>query len=80
MGQVRNALRAYAFATTPRVSVLARLNRLITGLGDSGLATALFGRLDVERRARSAGPCAGHPPPLLIGAAGGPAPVASRRA
>ena len=44
MGQVRNALRAYAFSDDRPAEVLARLNRLVTGLGDNGLATALFGR------------------------------------
>ena len=47
----------------------ARLNRLITGLGDTGLATALFGCIDpAQRMFRWA--CGGHPPPLLIGASG----------
>jgi sigma-B regulation protein RsbU (phosphoserine phosphatase) len=69
MGQVRNALRAYAFSEDAPAEVLARLNRLITGLGDNGLATALFGRVDpAQRMFRWA--CGGHPPPLLIGAAG----------
>jgi PAS domain S-box-containing protein len=69
MGQVRNALRAYAFSDDPPGEVLARLNRLVTGLGDNGLATALFGRIDPEQRMfRWA--CGGHPPPLLLGAAG----------
>jgi PAS domain S-box-containing protein len=69
MGQVRNALRAYAFSDDPPGEVLARLNRLVTGLGDDGLATALFGRIDPEQRMfRWA--CGGHPPPLLLGAAG----------
>jgi phosphoserine phosphatase RsbU/P len=69
MGQVRNALRAYAFSDDPPAEVLARLNRLITGLGDNGLATALFGRIDPGQR-MFRWSCAGHPPPLLIGAAG----------
>ena len=69
MGQVRNALRAYAFGDDSPATVLARLNRLIIGLGDDGLATALFGRLDpVQGTFRWAS--GGHPPPLLIGAAG----------
>src|SRR3954454_13081922 len=50
MGQVRNALRAYAFSDDPPAEVLARLNQLITGLGDKGLATALFGRLNPAQR------------------------------
>jgi PAS domain S-box-containing protein len=69
MGQVRNALRAYAFSDDPPAEVLARLNRLITGLGDSGMATALFGRIDPAQR-MFRWTCGGHPPPLLIGAAG----------
>lgn len=69
MGQVRNALRAYAFGSDSPADVLARLNRLITGLGDTGLATALFGRLDPAQRLFRWS-CGGHPPPLLIGADG----------
>jgi PAS domain S-box-containing protein len=69
MGQVRNALRAYAFSDESPADVLARLNRLITGLGDNGLATALFGRLDPAQRSFRWS-CGGHPQPLLIGAAG----------
>jgi len=69
MGQVRNALRAYAFSEDSPAEVLARLNRLVTGLGDNGLATALFGRIDAAQR-MFRWSCGGHPPPLLIGAAG----------
>ena len=69
MGQVRNALRAYAFSDDPPAEVLARLNRLVTGSGDDGLATALFGRIDSALRTFRWS-CGGHPPPLLIGAAG----------
>jgi serine phosphatase RsbU (regulator of sigma subunit) len=69
MGEVRNALRAYAFSDDPPAEVLSRLNRLVIGSGDKGLATALFGRLDSALRTfRWA--CGGHPPPLLVGAAG----------
>jgi sigma-B regulation protein RsbU (phosphoserine phosphatase) len=66
---VRNALRAYAFSDDPPADILARLNRLITGLGDNGLATALFGSIDPAQR-MFRWSCGGHPPPLLIGAAG----------
>ena len=66
MGQMRNALRAYAFADGPPASVLGHLNRLADGLADGGLATAAFCVLDVAGRTfRWAG--AGHPPPLVIG-------------
>jgi phosphoserine phosphatase RsbU/P len=69
MGQVRNALRAYAFSDDPPAEVLARLNTLVMGLGDHGMATALFGRIDPAQR-MFRWSCGGHPPPLLIGAAG----------
>jgi serine phosphatase RsbU (regulator of sigma subunit) len=69
MGQVRNAMRAYAFRYDPPAEVLARLNQLLTGLGDHGLATALIGRLDSGLRSFRWS-CGGHPPPLLIGSAG----------
>ena len=66
MGQMRNALRAYAFTNDPPADVLGRLNRLVDGLDDGGLATAAFGVLDIAARTfRWAG--AGHPPPLVIG-------------
>lgn len=69
MGQVRNALRAYAFGEDSPATVMVRLNQLIIGLGEDGLATALFGRLDlVQGTFRWAN--GGHPPPLLIGASG----------
>jgi len=69
MGQLRNALRAYAFTDGPPASVLARLNELTAGVPDGGLATAVFGRFDTGRRTfRWAS--AGQPPPMVIGADG----------
>jgi PAS domain S-box-containing protein len=69
MGQIRNALRAYAFSDESPGAVLGRLNRMTIGLGDDGLATAVFGRLHPDRRSfRWAS--AGHLPALLITSAG----------
>jgi serine phosphatase RsbU (regulator of sigma subunit) len=69
MGQMRNALRAYAFSDGPPGNVLGRLNALTSGLSEGALATAIYGRVDVDRCTFSwAG--AGHPPPLLISAEG----------
>ena len=69
MGQMRNALRAYAFSEGPPGVVLGRLNALTAGLSEGALATAIYGRVDVERSTFSwAG--AGHPPPLVISADG----------
>ncbi|MGW3011856.1 SpoIIE family protein phosphatase [Streptomyces sp. NPDC001219] len=64
MGQVRTAVRAYATAGAAPGEVLARTNRLLTGL-DPGLFTScLYVHIDLRtRRACLAG--AGHPPPLL---------------
>lgn len=69
MGQMRNALRAYAFPDGAPADVLGRLNGMADGFADSGLATAIFGLLDLTGGTfRWAG--AGHPPPLLIGEEG----------
>jgi serine phosphatase RsbU (regulator of sigma subunit) len=69
MGQMRNALRAYAFSEGPPGIVLGRLNALTAGLSDGALATAIYGRVDVDRCTFTwAG--AGHPPPLVISAEG----------
>jgi serine phosphatase RsbU (regulator of sigma subunit) len=69
MGQVRNALRAYAFSEDTPAAALAGLNALTTGLRDGGLATAVFGRLQpTHRTLRWAS--AGHLPPLLISPTG----------
>jgi PAS domain S-box-containing protein len=69
MGQVRNALRAYAFSEDTPAAALTGLNALTTGLRDGGLATAVFGRLQPSHRTlRWAS--AGHLPPLLISPTG----------
>jgi PAS domain S-box-containing protein len=69
MGQMRNALRAYAFADGPPAAVLDRLNTLAVQLAEGGLATAVLGLLDADRRTfRWAN--AGHLPPLVIAATG----------
>ncbi len=71
MGQMRNALRAYAFAFAdgPPASVLDRLNKLTACLADGGLATAVFGLFDTVRRTFHWAH-AGQPPPVVIGADG----------
>lgn len=64
MGQVRAAMRAHAADGTNPCRVLARTNRLITGLGTDLLASAAYVRLDTRRR-RALITRAGHPQPLL---------------
>ncbi len=68
MGQLRSVLRSYAWEGDPPVGVLARLNRLVLGLGLNQLATCFYGRLELpgpsgERLLTYAN--AGHLPPLL---------------
>jgi chemotaxis family two-component system sensor kinase Cph1 len=70
MTQLRTALRAYLFEGHGPADSLDHLDRLMDGLLDLGLATAVVATLD-----RSTGEvelaCAGHPPPLMLPAAGG---------
>ncbi len=66
MGQLRNALRAYAMEGHSPAEVLARLDRFLHELeGERHMATLLFGILDPDLgRLRVAS--AGHPPPLVL--------------
>src|SRR5262249_42676660 len=67
MGQLRNAVRAYALEGFGPAVVLGRLNQFSFELGRQDLfATVLVAVVDPSRReARIAS--AGHPPPLLVG-------------
>lgn len=70
MGQLRTGLRAYALERHPPGETLRLLNVLLTTLPDEGMATALYGVLDVPTgTARLAS--AGHLPPVLSGPGGG---------
>lgn len=68
MGQLRSVLRSYAWEGDDPAAVLARLDRLVQGLGMAQLATCCYLRL--ERRPDGGGLLtlsnAGHPPPLLL--------------
>jgi len=66
MGQLRNALRAYAMEGHAPAAVLVRLDRLLKELeGGRHMATLLFALVDPTlERVRLAS--AGHPPPLLL--------------
>jgi integral membrane sensor domain MASE1/anti-sigma regulatory factor (Ser/Thr protein kinase) len=65
MGQIRVALRAYAFDDLSPAVALARLNHLMRELQPGVMATVVYAQFDPATR----GLCyasAGHPPPLLV--------------
>jgi len=65
MGQVRNALRAYAVEGSTPASVMERVNRLLVRLSVSQLVSCCY--LEFAPSAGTATVVlAGHPPPLLI--------------
>ncbi len=68
MGQVRSVLRSYAWEGDPPGKALARLDRLVTALSMTPLATCVYARIEpgnADRPARLSWANAGHPPPLL---------------
>jgi serine phosphatase RsbU (regulator of sigma subunit) len=70
MGQLRNAVRAYAFEGQPPAEVVEGINGLLLDAGSEHMATMLYGVLDAESgELRLVN--AGHPPPLLVAAEGG---------
>jgi serine phosphatase RsbU (regulator of sigma subunit)/anti-sigma regulatory factor (Ser/Thr protein kinase) len=66
MGQLRHALRAYAFEGASPARVLDRLDRLVKASGDELMATAVYGVLS-PATGELVYALAGHPPPLLVG-------------
>jgi len=64
MGQLRNALRAYALEDPSPASILARVNRAALTLESSDFATCAVVALDPATM-RASWATAGHPPPLL---------------
>jgi GAF domain-containing protein/anti-sigma regulatory factor (Ser/Thr protein kinase) len=66
MGQVRNALRAFALEGHGPAVLVTRLNDLLTELGTGDqMATLLFAIYDAEQACLTM-VNAGHPPPLLV--------------
>lgn len=64
MGQLRNALRAFALDHTDPAAAIGRLSVLVEGMEDAPFATLAYVVVDVRlRRARYI--VAGHPPPVL---------------
>jgi serine phosphatase RsbU (regulator of sigma subunit)/anti-sigma regulatory factor (Ser/Thr protein kinase) len=65
MGQVRSAMRAYALIDPTPSVVLARLDMLVTSLGEpEQIVTVIYGVISVDRRTIRVA-VAGHPPPLI---------------
>lgn len=69
MGQLRNALRAYAAEGHDAVTVVSRSNRLMAEIDPDIFATCCYVEVDL-RRGRALVIRAGHPPPLLRSASG----------
>jgi GAF domain-containing protein/anti-sigma regulatory factor (Ser/Thr protein kinase) len=69
MGQLRNAVRAYAFEGCSPAQVLESVNGLLLDAGVEHMATMVYAVLDSETgEIRMVN--AGHPPPLLVEAGG----------
>jgi serine phosphatase RsbU (regulator of sigma subunit)/PAS domain-containing protein/anti-sigma regulatory factor (Ser/Thr protein kinase) len=64
MGQVRNALRAYALDGNTPTSVMERLNRLLLRVDPLAIATCCYLELHLDEGTATA-VLAGHPPPIL---------------
>jgi anti-sigma regulatory factor (Ser/Thr protein kinase) len=69
MGQLRSAVRAVAEPGAGPASVLARLDRFVEQVEAASMATLAYAELDLATGALRFG-CAGHPPPVLLPAAG----------
>jgi anti-sigma regulatory factor (Ser/Thr protein kinase) len=69
MGELRNAVRAYALEGQSPGEVLMKLNRLLTQMEGYQMATLLYAVIDADwTTLRFA--AAGHPPPLVLGPGG----------
>jgi PAS domain-containing protein len=66
MGQIRNALRAYAVEDPSPATVLARLNALVSTLYEPSLVTLMVGVYEPDS-GRLVWARAGHPPPMVHG-------------
>jgi anti-sigma regulatory factor (Ser/Thr protein kinase) len=64
MGQIRNAIRAYALEGHSPTGVIGRVNRLVTQLDPTALATCCYLELHLDE-GTATGVLAGHPPPIL---------------
>jgi GAF domain-containing protein/anti-sigma regulatory factor (Ser/Thr protein kinase) len=65
MGQLRNALRAYALEDWTPAAVLERLNQLTQSTDQGDMATLVYATFDPQT-AELVFASAGHPPPLVV--------------
>jgi PAS domain-containing protein len=70
MGQLRSAVRAVAEPGVGPARLLARLDRFVEHVEAASMATLAYAELDLASGALRYA-CAGHPPPVLLAAAGG---------
>ena len=70
MGQVRNALRGLVHADPSPAAVLRWLDAVVAGLGDDEEFVTLVYAVADPRTGRLDWACAGHMPPLVVGADG----------
>jgi PAS domain-containing protein len=70
MGQLRSAVRAVAEPGVGPARLLARLDRFVEQVEAASMATLAYAELDLADGALRFA-CAGHPPPVLLPAAGG---------
>jgi GAF domain-containing protein/anti-sigma regulatory factor (Ser/Thr protein kinase) len=64
MGQLRNAVRAYALERSSPSEVVSRLNTFVSTFRDGEFSTVFVGRVDLEAKTLEY-TNAGHPPPIL---------------
>ncbi|MEX2252707.1 MAG: SpoIIE family protein phosphatase [Thermoleophilaceae bacterium] len=70
MGELRNALRAYALESVSPAEIVTKLDRLVEQMEGAQMATLVYAVIDSDwAEVRFA--AAGHPPPLLLGPDGG---------
>jgi serine phosphatase RsbU (regulator of sigma subunit)/anti-sigma regulatory factor (Ser/Thr protein kinase) len=65
MGQIRTALRTYAFESVPPAVAFERLNTVLRELQPGSMATAIYLHLDPDT-GEVQFTNAGHPPPLIV--------------
>ena len=69
MGQLRSAVRALATIDAGPAALIERLDRFVDGVPAAAMATLVYAELDLRTGVLRYA-CAGHPPPVVVDAAG----------